>query len=89
MASDLLEPFRPFVDHTVMHMDLTDFDHGEKMQLIKILNRQISIDGKIQYMLNAIRIFVRSIFDVLSEDDISLIKLPCYELQIYENDSIF
>jgi len=89
LASDLLEPFRPFVDYVVLHMDLDVFEHDEKMQLVKMLNRQILIDGKLQYMLNGIRIFTRSIFDSLNENDISLIRLPAYELQIYENDSVF
>lgn len=58
------------------------------MQLVKMLNSQIMIGGKMQYMLNAIKIFAKSVFDVLNENDISLIKLPKYELQIYENDRI-
>ena len=53
-----------------------------------MLNSQIMIGGKMQYMLNAIKIFAKSVFDVLNENDISLIKLPKYELQIYENDRI-
>lgn len=88
LACDLMEPFRPFADRVVIGMELQAFEHNEKMQLVKMLNSQIMIGGKMQYMLNAIKIFAKSVFDVLNENDISLIKLPKYELQIYENDRI-
>lgn len=58
------------------------------MQIVRTLNKQIAIDGKVQYMLNAIRIYVKSVLNAIEEKDISLIKFPAYELQIYENDSV-
>ena len=89
LASDLMEPFRPFVDHTVRHMDLNGFDHEEKMRLVRILNRKVIVAEQEQYMLNAIKIYAKSIFEALNENDISQAKFPYYELQIYENDGIF
>ncbi len=79
-ACDLMEPFRPFVDNEVVNMCLDNFQHSEKMQLVNLLNLQIKIDGQVQYMLSAIRIYVRSIFDALNENDISKLKFPGYEL---------
>ena len=89
LACDFMEPFRPFVDFTVCNMNLESFEHAEKMELVKILNNCIRISGKEQFMLNAIKIYTKSIFEALNEKDISLIRFPEYELQIYENDVIF
>ncbi len=89
LACDLMEPFRPFIDYTVSKMDLTVFEHKEKMNMVQLLNKIVLIDGKEQYMLNAIKIYVKSVFEALNENDISFIKGPEYDLQIYENDSVF
>lgn len=89
LSCDLMEPFRPFIDYTVCRMPLSQFDHYEKMELVKCLNNFIKIDGKNQYMLNAVKIYTKSIFEALNENDISLIKFPEYELQIYENNVVF
>ena len=88
LACDLMEPFRPFVDYAVVKMEPAKFGHDEKMELVRLLNRFVLIDGKTQYMLNAIKIFVKSIFEALGENDISLIRFPEYELQIYENNAV-
>ena len=89
LACDLMEPFRPFVDFMVVTMDLSQFGHLEKMDLVNILNKQINKDGRVQYLLNAVKIYTKSIFEALSENDISKIRFPDYELQIYENDIVF
>lgn len=89
LACDLMEPFRPFIDYTVTKMDLSVFEHNEKMQLVKLLNNQVLIDGKSQYMLNAVKVYVKSVFEALNENDVSFIKSPSYDLQIYEDDNIF
>lgn len=88
LACDLVEPFRPLVDHAVRQMAPEKLEHDEKMQLVQILNRQILIDGSRQYMLNAIRIFVKSALDAMREENISSVRWPVYELQIYANDDL-
>lgn len=80
LACDFMEPFRPFVDNHIINMSFNKFEHDEKIEVIQILNKTVKIDGQMQYMIPAIRIFTRSLFDALSEDDISKIKLPAYEL---------
>ena len=86
LACDFMEPFRPFIDFTVSEMELSDFGHKEKVQIVRTLNEQIKIGGQKQYMLNAIRIYVKSVLDALEEKDISLVRFPSYELSFYEND---
>lgn len=80
LASDLMEPFRPFVDITVINTDLTVFEHEQKMLLVKILNQEVRIDGMNNFMITAIKIYVKSVFDAICEKNISMIKFPEYEL---------
>ena len=79
-TSDLMEPFRILVDREVTEMKLSQFEHEEKMQLVNILNQEIQIDGKTQYVNNAIKIYCKSVFDALEEDDSSLIRFYGIEL---------
>ena len=74
LASDLMEPYRILVDRKVHGMNITEFARDEKMQLVNVLNEEVLIDGKLQYVSNAIKIYCKSVFDALNEDDISLIR---------------
>ena len=80
LSSDLMEPFRILVDKQVFHMEIDEFEHKEKMQLVNILNHEIQMDGKVQYVNNAIKIYCKSIFDALNENDSSLIRFYRFEL---------
>lgn len=74
LASDFMEPFRVLVDQAVYNMRLDEFEHDKKMELVKILNNEVIIDNKVQYVSNAIKIYCKSIFDALNGDDCSLIR---------------
>ncbi len=80
LASDLMEPFRIIVDRKVKNMHMLEFEHPEKMQLVDLLNEEVRIDGKMQYINNAIKIYTRSIFDALNDQDAALIRFYTYEL---------
>lgn len=80
LSSDLMEPFRTLVDIEVAKMKPTSFGSDEKISLINVLNLEVLVDGKKQYVNNAIKIYCKSIFDALNENDISLIKNYEYEL---------
>lgn len=80
LASDLMEPFRLLVDKCVLGMKLEQFEHEEKMWLVDILNQEVQIDGKIQYVSNAIKIYCKSVFDALNEDDSALVRFYKIEL---------
>ena len=80
LASDLMEPFRPLVDKCVLGMKLEQLEHEEKMWLVDILNQEVQIDGKIQYVSNAIKIYCKSVFDALNEDDSALVRFYKIEL---------
>lgn len=80
LASDFMEPFRILIDRKVKQMNLEEFDHDEKLQLIDVLNQEVQIDGRNQYVNNAIKIYCRSVPDALNEDDSSLIQVYKIEL---------
>lgn len=80
LASDLMEPFRILVDREVICMDMDEFGHDEKMRLVNVLNHEVCIDGKIQYVNNAIKIYAKSVFDALNEDDSSIVRFYKIEL---------
>lgn len=80
LASDLMEPFRVLIDKKVITMQLEEFEHPEKMQLVNLLNSEVLIDGKVQYVNNAIKIYCKSVFDALNENDSSLIRFYRIEL---------
>ncbi|MBQ8146280.1 MAG: type II CRISPR-associated endonuclease Cas1 [Clostridia bacterium] len=80
LSCDLMEPFRPIVDKEVLKLELTKFEHEEKMQVLNILNEKILINEQSHYLLNAIHIYTMSVIEALEENDTSKIKNPNYEL---------
>ena len=80
LACDLMEPFRPLIDRQVFFMDIDEFEHEEKMELVNVLNKEVRIDGKFQYVNNAIKIYCKSVFDALEEKDISMLRFYNNEL---------
>lgn len=80
LSCDLMEPFRPFVDRVIYEMKLEKFEKEEKIKILDILNKEVIVEGKQQHMTNAIKIFCKSVFDSLNENDISLIRFPKDEL---------
>lgn len=80
LASDLMEPFRILVDRIVFRMNPDKFEHDEKMEVLKVLQTEVKIAGKTEYVDNAIKVYCRSVFDALNDNDVSLIKFYDYEL---------
>lgn len=80
LACDLMEPFRILVDRQVLKMNLVEFDRKEKMELVDILNKTVLIDGNREYISKAIRIYSKSVFDALNDNDISNIRFYQNEL---------
>ena len=79
LASDLMEPFRVLVDREVLLTRFVKFEHEEKMKLVNILNYEVQIDGRVQYVNNAIKIYCKSIFDALNEKDSTFIRFYKFE----------
>ena len=80
LGSDLMEQFRSIVDQQVKNMMPQKFESEEKRTILEILQNEVLIAGRKEYVSNAIKIYCKSIFDALSSNDISLIKFYQYEL---------
>ena len=64
-ASDLMEPFRVLVDRKVVDMMPAKFEREERMELIYLLQDRVEIEGKSNFVNNAVKIYCRSVFDAL------------------------
>lgn len=80
LGSDLMEPFRPIIDRRVKLMMPEKFEHEEKVTILELLQKEVYIAGRYEYLSNAIKIYCKSVLDALSENDISMIKFYQYEL---------
>lgn len=81
LGSDLMESFRILIDQIVYRMKPEKFDAEEKRKILELVNQEILIDGRHEYIPNAIKIYVRSVFDAINDSDISKIKrYTLYEL---------
>ena len=80
LSSDFIEPFRILVDEEVYNLEGTEFTKDHKNKLINILNKTVIIDDKNQTVANAIKIYCRSLFSALAENDLEYVKMYRYEL---------
>jgi CRISPR-associated endonuclease Cas1 len=80
LGSDLMEPFRPLIDREVYEMNPQKFEREEKLQLVDVINKEVIIDTKHNFVGNAIKIYCKSVFDALKDNDISLIRFYRDEL---------
>lgn len=74
LSSDLMEPFRILIDRTVYREDMQDLSTQNKRKLANVLNGQVLINGTRQTVMAAIGIYVRSVFDALTEKDPTRIR---------------
>lgn len=67
LGSDLMEPFRPFVDYWVKaHENIQDFTPDIKYGLVELLSLEIKFNGKRMLLSNAITTYVRNCLKYLS-----------------------
>jgi CRISPR-associated endonuclease Cas1 subtype II len=74
LGSDLMEPFRILVDRMVKQKMPDKFEAEEKHWMMELVKCDVNMSGKKEYLPNAIRIYVRSVFDAINDNDISEIK---------------
>lgn len=80
LSSDIMEPYRILVDREVYAMKPEKFDHEEKIRMINLLNAEVIVLDRKEYVNNAIKIYTKSVLDALSENDISIIRFYKNEL---------
>ena len=66
LSSDLMEPFRPFVDEMVFGNKTRELDNEYKAELIGLLYNECTYDGNRMELLNAIELYSLSVFDSLA-----------------------
>ena len=74
LASDLMEPFRVLVDRHVVNKIPVEFGKEEKHGLWSILATYVYIDNSRQVLENAIKIYTKSVFDAINDNDPSRIR---------------
>lgn len=79
LACDFMEPLRPLVDSVVVDTAPTCFEKEEKLALLQLLNREVQVDGKKQYLLYALHLYCNSLFRALQGGDVSEITWVDYE----------
>lgn len=74
LSCDLMEPFRIIIDRWVYKNAPVEFGKEEKHNIAALLNTNVIINESEQYLSNAIRIYCRSVFEALNDNDTSQIR---------------
>lgn len=80
LASDLMEPYRPLVDQIVADEMPVQFETEEKHKMLEVLQQEVILSGRREYVGNAIKIYCRSVFEALNDNDLALLKFYRNEL---------
>ena len=80
LSCDLMEPYRILVDRCVYYNDFVKFEKEEKHKIIDILNQIVVINGEKNTVANALKIYCKSVFNALNDNNVSLIKFYKYEV---------
>ena len=89
LLSELMEPFRILIDRAVYDRKPEVLDKECKRYLANLLNSQIRIGGSHQTLLAGIGIYVRSVFDALSEEFFLRTSELLCRLEAYMEDLAF
>ena len=79
LGSDLIEPFRSLVDRNVLEINPLELNTETKLKLVDILNTEVMIDSKKNYLNNALKIYCKSVLDAVSNGEAAGIKFCNYE----------
>ena len=74
LSCDLMEPFRIIIDNEVVKRTYTEFGTNEKHELVNVLNKSFIVRNQEQTLLNAIKLYTKSVFDAINEENPELIK---------------
>lgn len=65
----MMEPFRAIVDRKVIDIAPVEFGKKEKLELLGILHSPVRIAGAEQTVMNAVKLYSRSVFDAIELSD--------------------
>ena len=69
LSCDMMEPFRAIVDRKVIDIAPVEFGKKEKLELLGILHSPVRIGGAEQTVMNAVKLYSRSVFDAIELSD--------------------
>lgn len=69
LSCDMMEPFRAIVDRKVVDIAPIEFGKKEKQELLGILHSPVRIAGTEQTVMNAVKIYSRSVFEAIELSD--------------------
>ncbi|NLD86929.1 MAG: type II CRISPR-associated endonuclease Cas1 [Clostridiales bacterium] len=73
LASDLMEPFRILIDREVRNLMPETLEKEEKHALWRVLEQNVYISRSKQTVLNAVKLYTRSVFEAMNSADPSQI----------------
>lgn len=79
LSCDLMEPYRPLIDRIVYDLRPKEMDKQVRLKLVDVLNHQVTISNSRQYVGNAVKIYCKSVFRALEENDME-------ELRFYRDE---
>lgn len=82
LSCDLMEPFRPIIDFKVKELSPNSFEKSEKHELLSLLNDEFVIDNRSNTLLNTIKIYSKSVFNAVEQNDVSLIRFPVIDYEL-------
>lgn len=74
LSCDLMEPFRIIIDNEVVNKTYKEFGTNEKHELVNVLNKGFIVRNQEQTLLNSIKLYTKSVFDAINEENPELIK---------------
>lgn len=80
LGCDLMEPLRAIIDRRVKSVLPQKFEGEEKRSILELLSEEFIIENRKQTLLNTIKIYIKSVFDAIENNDIARIKFYRYEL---------
>ena len=80
LGCDLMEPLRPLIDNAVMKMQPDAFEQEEKRALVRLLQAEVTLDGRRQVLLYALRLYCAAVFRALQSGDEGELRFIEYEL---------
>lgn len=72
--------YRPLIDRLVYDLRPKEMNKEVRLALIDILNRKVTISQSWQYVSNAIKIYCKSVFRALEENDMEELRFYSDEL---------
>jgi CRISPR-associated protein Cas1 len=92
LSYDFIEPFRPMIDYWVARniesLGTEGLNYNTRINLVKLLNENVVIDSKVNTVINAIDIMIKSYVTVLKTEDFSKLKLPILIFENFEKSEV-